>query len=254
MYSAAELLRWKPGQLKGLLSDLGMDASGCAEKRDIVEKIFQHPGGLEAAAKAAAARGDAVPQPAGQGAEEGSASVEGGRGGDPLAAQQGELASLRGMSMSALKVVGSAEGAGSDGFLNEQDLAARIDDTRKQSSTAAPKPDADEREEADGNLVGMTLADYMSRPPEEVKEAERGRSRGRPAVRGAVEGHVDRTASGSAHGGRQDGSLASSGGRRVVRLAPAGIAPPSKPAPEWVLDMQVCAVSMFCAHSESAPS
>ena len=29
------------------------------------------------------------------------------------------------------------------------------------------------------------------------------------------------------------------GHRKVVRLAPAHIAPPSRPAPEWVLDMQV---------------
>ncbi|CAN0428370.1 unnamed protein product, partial [Ectocarpus sp. 13 AM-2016] len=39
-YRAEDLARWKPRQLKELLTDLGLDASGCVEKRDIVDKIM----------------------------------------------------------------------------------------------------------------------------------------------------------------------------------------------------------------------
>lgn len=58
VYTAAELSQWKPGQLKTLCTELGLDWSECAGKRDVVDKIVARPEGLAAAAAAAMARGE----------------------------------------------------------------------------------------------------------------------------------------------------------------------------------------------------
>ena len=215
-YSAEQLERWKPGQLKELLTGLGLDASGCAEKRDIVEKIMRHPGGAAAAADAAAARGEQIVATVAAPARRRSSGLDG-----DGAAKPAEEA---------------AAGGGGGG------------------------------EEEDG-FAGLTLADYMGRPTEQAADngvAGRrpgGAGGGRPGggggggVRGGGRtGRGDRIAgvgdndgkldppsvAGSMNSGRAEISSAASGrGGKVVRLAPAHIAPPSRPAPEWVVDMQV---------------
>ncbi|CAM9536199.1 unnamed protein product, partial [Scytosiphon promiscuus] len=153
-YSAEDLARWKPGPLKELLAGLGLDASGCTEKNDIVEKIMRHPGGPAAAAAAATARGETVAFP--------------GRGEQSPAQEGGNAQSTRAVEEAV--VAATAEGG----------------------------------------------------------EEEEGFDRALPA-----------SVSGSASGGRDELSSATSGrGGKVVRLAPAHIAPPSRPAPEWVVHMQ----------------
>ncbi|CAM9264513.1 unnamed protein product, partial [Ectocarpus sp. 12 AP-2014] len=219
-YRAEDLARWKPGQLKELLADLGLDASGCVEKRDIVDKIMRHPGGPAAAAAAAIARGETV-----------AAAT-------PSVRPMGEEG-------------GSEAGGLESGGVGDGDVAM---------GKTAVVVTTDDGEEQDG-FVGMTLADYMGRPTEE-KSNDRyhdngggngagrpGGPRGRPtgggdgAARGGsrIDPHAAvSSVSGSAGGGgRGDVSSAASGrGGKVVRLAPAHIAPPSRPAPEWVVDMQ----------------
>lgn len=245
VYSSADLSRWKPGQLKSLMSDLGLDASGCVEKRDIVDKIARHPGGLAAAASAAADRGDdicPISEKRGEG-QESPAGDDGSRDACTLEMQPAE--NLRGMRVPALKKIMSAEGINSDGCLDKEDLIARIEDKRKRSSVL-PVAAAADLEEQDDGLVGMTLADYMSRPPADSNDAENGPGRGRQDTPGGVGGgHVDPSVSDSGPGDRPGNSSAASGSRRVVRLAPAHIAPPSRPAPEWVVDMQVCGVPIL---------
>ncbi|CBJ25838.1 tetratricopeptide repeat domain protein [Ectocarpus siliculosus] len=219
-YRAEDLARWKPGQLKELLTNLGLDASGCVEKRDIVDKIMRHPGGPAAAAAAAIARGETV-----------AAAPPSGR-------PTGEKG-------------GSEAGGLQPGGVGDGDVAM---------GKTAVVVTTDDDEEQDG-FVGMTLADYMGRPTEEnsndhYHDNRGGNGAGRPGgPRGRPTGGSDGAArggnrmdphaaassvSGSAGGGgRGDVSSAASGrGGKVVRLAPAHIAPPSRPAPEWVVDMQ----------------
>lgn len=217
-YTAEKLARWKPGQLKELLNSLGLDASGCAEKKDIVDKIMRHPGGPAAAAEAAAARGDPVAVPA------------------PKARVSGQE---------------GASGSGS-GLMDGDGTKPAVEET--DASGAAAAADAD-GEEQDG-FIGMTLADYMGRPTEEADNniANGGRNGGarpggagggRPGAvggetRGGGGGGGPSSVTGSTASGRADLSSAASGrGGRVVRLAPAHIAPPSRPAPEWMVVMQV---------------
>lgn len=211
-YSPEELAKWKPGQLKELLSSLGLDASGCAEKRDIVGKIMRHPGGPAAAAAAATARGETV---ATVGPGSPSSGPEGGGHGDVKPVE-------REAAVSAI----TGDGEENDGF------------------------------------VGMTLADYMGRPDENGDNINSGDGNGnhnrtggpgggrpgggggnRGAGRGgAGDGHPRplSVAESSTSGGRAELSSTATGrGGKVVRLAPAHIAPPSRPAPEWVVDMQV---------------
>lgn len=57
------LMKWKPGELKKIMTTLELNAEGCAEKRDIVKRITSHPRGLAAATAAASAHGDAFPSP-----------------------------------------------------------------------------------------------------------------------------------------------------------------------------------------------
>lgn len=57
------LMKWKPGELKKIMTTLELNADGCAEKRDIVKRIASHPRGLAEATVAAAARGDVFPPP-----------------------------------------------------------------------------------------------------------------------------------------------------------------------------------------------
>ena len=75
-------------------------------------------------------------------------------------------------------------------------------------------------------------------------ETEHGRGHGHGHGRSAASGvdgrAKDPSVSAAGSVGRPSSSLAVTGHRTVVRLAPAHIAPPSRPAPEWVLDMQVC--------------
>ncbi|CAM9498108.1 unnamed protein product, partial [Ectocarpus fasciculatus] len=219
-YRAEDLARWKPGQLKELLTDLGLDASGCVEKRDIVDKIMRHPGGPVAAAAAAIARGETVVIAA------------------PSIRPTGEVG---GNEVGGLESGGLGDG---DGAMGKTAIVVTTDDG----------------EEQDG-FAGMTLADYMGRPTEETSNdryrdngggngaGRPGGPRGRPtggsdgAARGGnrMDPHAAASSvSGSAGGGgRGDVSSAASGrGGKVVRLAPAHIAPPSRPAPEWVVDMQ----------------
>lgn len=238
VYSADDLARWKPGQLKELLTSLGLDASGCTEKRDIVDKIMRHPRGPAAAAAAATARGETI-------------------------------AVRRRSAQSEGQKVGVSAGTQSA----EDTMAAAASAGDKEQE----QKDGEEQEEEGEDFVGMTLADYMGRPTEEdgvnnpgldgrggggrpggVGPGDRGRGGGgRP--RGEAPGgrigdrngggrlgydRPDRarptSVSGSASGGREDLSSAASGrGGKVVRLAPAHIAPPSRPAPEWVIHMQV---------------
>lgn len=260
VYSLEELSRWKPAQLKILLSELGLDASGCAEKRDVVDKIARHPGGLAAAAAAAIVRGEAVRQNTGQkGVGKSEAVVIGSGGNDGLAARaegKGGAVKSLGDDTEALgleKMAVSAQGVGADGYLGKDDKAMgnKIGDkTASHSSSAEMRATAaataiQQPSDQDDNLVGMTLADYMSRSPAE-NEAERGHGhghghgRGWPAASGVDDRMKDPSAvSVSGSVGRPNSALAAPGHRTVVRLAPAHIAPPSRPAPEWVLDMQV---------------
>lgn len=228
-YSAGDLAKWKPGQLKQLLTSLGLDASGCAEKRDIVEKIMGHPGGAAAAAAAATARGETVamaisespslgPDGGGRGGSGvGSVGHNGGDGGGVEKVVAGEAA-----------VSATGDGEGNDGF------------------------------------VGMTLADYMGRPDENDDSLKSddgngnhdrpgGPGGGRPGGGGGVgvrgpgrggpggNGHLGSlsVAESSISGRAELSRTATRRGEKVVRLAPAHIAPPSRPAPEWVVDMQV---------------
>lgn len=250
-------------QLKGLLSELGLDASGCAEKRDVVEKIARHPGGLAAAAAAAIARGEDVRQNTGQqgvkknkavvdgsGGDGGGAALAGGKGGDTKSL--GGDADPPGLEKTAV----SGEGVGADGHLGAQDKALEGKNNPEDKTTtthsssfaeigAATATANQQPNDQEDNLVGMTLADYMNRSPGE-NEAEQGRDhghghgRGRPAASG-VDGRMKDPSVASVAGsvGRPNSSSAAPGHRAVVRLAPAHIAPPSRPAPEWVLDMQV---------------
>lgn len=57
------LMKWKPGELKKIMTTLELNAEGCTEKLDIVKRITSHPSGLSTATAAAAARGDAFPSP-----------------------------------------------------------------------------------------------------------------------------------------------------------------------------------------------
>ena len=240
VYSLEELSRWKPVQLKGLLSELGLDASGCTEKRDVVDKIARHPGGLAAAAAAAIARGEAVRQNARQGVE--SEGVADGSRRDGDAARAREKGDITGLE----KTVVSADGVGSNGCLGEEDKSTGKnleDETTHSSSAEMMGATANQPNDQDDNLVGMTLADYMSRSPVE-NETEHGRGHGHGHGRSAASGvdgrAKDPSVSAAGSVGRPSSSLAVTGHRTVVRLAPAHIAPPSRPAPEWVLDMQVC--------------
>lgn len=217
-YSAEKLARWKPGQLKELLTGLGLDASGCREKQDIIDKIIRHPGGSAAAAGAAAARGEPV---------------------DVLAAKI-EVSGQDGEGGGA----GGGGGGGSD------------DGTTPAEETDAAVAAAD-GEEQDG-FVGMTLADYIGRPTDEAGNdliggggngdpRPGGAGGGRPGARGGGTrssggggGGGPPSVAGSTASGRAELSSAASGrGGKVVRLAPAHIAPPSRPAPEWVVVAQV---------------
>lgn len=200
-YSAEKLARWKPGQLKELLTSLGLDASGCREKQDIVDKVMRHPGGATAAAEAATARGEPV----------------------IVAAPK-------------IRVSGQDGGGGTKPVEETDDTDA-----------------AGDGEEQDG-FVGMTLADYMGRPTEEAGNdaingggggggdaRPGGAGGGRPSAGdGGTRGGGPPSVVGSTNSGKAELSSAASGrGGRVVRLAPAHIAPPSRPAPEWVVVMQV---------------
>lgn len=174
-------------------------------------KIMRHPGGPVAAARAATARSE----PAEVAAPAIQASRQDGGSGD-----------------------------GTDPAAEEMDVAG-----------AATATAAGDSEGQDG-FVGMTLADYMGRPTEEAgsgitngggNEGARpggGAGGGRPGVAGGGArgggGGGPPSVAGSTASGRVELSSAASGrGGRVVRLAPAHIAPPSRPAPEWVVDMQV---------------
>lgn len=180
VYSIAELLQWKPALLKELLSDLSLDSSGCAEKRDIVQKIATHPGGLAAAAAAAVARGDVVRRRSEQ------------AGGD--------------------ETHGSSDG----------------DKSLEPAGSTPPQ------KEQENDPMGMTLADYMSQSVlEDNVETGRGRGRPRPST------SAPRLSLSVGSGNSIRPGTASSANLRTVRLAPAHIAPPSRPAPEWVLEMQV---------------
>lgn len=88
--------------------------------------------------------------------------------------------------------------------------------------------------EENGNdkIVGMTLADYMSVPVAEHNKAN-SQSQGPPP-------------SGSGNSSRGGTASGSRGNPKFVRLAPAHIAPPSKPAPQWVVEMQVPPGSTSC--------
>ena len=212
VYSAKRLVRWKPGQLKELLTGLGLDASGCAEKQDIVDKIMRHPGGPAAAAEAATARGE-----------------------DPVASIPAPKIRVSGQD---------GDSGGGDGAKPGQE------DTDIDGATA-------DGEEGQDGFVGMTLADYMGRPTEEagnevINGGGNGGARpggaggGRPGAPGGGirggggGGDGPPSVTGSTASARAELSSAASGkGGRVVRLAPAHIAPPSRPAPEWVVVMQV---------------
>lgn len=250
-YSMAELSRWKPGQLKGLLSDLSLDTSGCLEKRDIVEKIARHPEGLATAAAVAVARGDPVREKSGQQENRGGSPSGGDFIGGTQVMGKGKGEDLREMKVSALKTIMLAEGIDSAGCLDKEDLVAKINNKRRKSSilvnvelNPVSSDGPNHSEEQDDNFAGMTLADYMNGPPEVSNNAEKEHGRGQRrgsgggGSRGGA-GHLELPVSGSWNGGRPGTASATSGGRRVVRLAPAHIAPPSRPAPEWVVDMQV---------------
>lgn len=218
-YTTAELSRWKPGQLKGLLVDLGLDPSGCTDKRDIVERIARHPGGLAAAAAAATTRGDGVAR----------------------RDSQRELAGDGAIAMGGSDVGSDGGGGGEDGGggIKGRDEAGLLGPDA--TSTSEPQEEGE-------NLIGMTLADYMSRPPADDPDAaeisgSRGRSQGHGADGGRERGggRVVPSTPGSVNGGRP-GSPSVGSATWKVRLAPAHIAPPSQPAPEWVVEMQVCVV------------
>lgn len=283
VYTTMELLRWKPGQLKTLLTDLGLDSSGCVEKRDIVEKIGRHPGGPAAAAAAAAARGEVRLIQAQPGSSEGIDC--GDRGGD----RRGDGAwvgssvgrpgrdcglseDLKNMGIRALQAIMKAEGIDAAGCQSNEDFVSKIEEHRQKSFVTAaadaadaadpqtesePSPDtlskAEQEENEERNLVGMTLADYMNRPAP-VAAAEAGHGRDRARGRGsATGGGRGKSGSGSACGARRG-----TANPRVVRLAPSHIAPPSTPAPDWVVEMQVCRGDSFYdsgsfLHSDKLP-
>ena len=75
----AELLRWKPEQLKELLINLGLNVADCTKKHDVVERIVNHPRGLAAAAVTAAARDDFFPSFPGERKSRNNYKVQGAR-------------------------------------------------------------------------------------------------------------------------------------------------------------------------------
>lgn len=170
-YTVDELARWRAPELKELVASLGINPSGCVGKRDIIEKIARHPGGLAAAAEAAIARGEAR--------EEG-----------------------------------------------------HVDREESHEGTA---------DEA-ASLVGMSLADYMTRSaPSEGPE--RGRERARARSPRSDVSHDRTPAADSARGLADTAEPGAAPGSaifpRVVRIAPAHIAPPKAPVPRWVMEIQV---------------
>lgn len=242
-YILADLLRWKPGQLKQLLSDLDLTSSGCLEKRDVAEKITRHPQGLATAAAVAAARGDPMPelvQPASPHDGSGSGGARMMRTREDI-----ETRKSRNLCMPASKVAKSTEGRdprqqqdegdffdGSDGRTERGAVPVLHERLDEGHAGGSEDIDADENE----NLAGMTLADYMSQTP----AAENTR---RPAATGNYR-ESRRPPANSGDGGgsasRPASSLSASGVRRNVPLAPAHVTPPSIPAPNWVPKTKVC--------------
>lgn len=98
-------------------------------------------------------------------------------------------------------------------------------------------------ENRNDEIVGMTLADYMSVP---VVEHSKANSQGRgPSRTGEDSGRVNAPASGSGNSSRGGTASGVRGNPKFVPLAPAHIAPPSRPAPQWIVEMQVPG-STFC--------
>lgn len=111
------------------------------------------------------------------------------------------------------------------------------------SGDAGTKNPQGAEENGNDKIVGMTLADYMSVP---VVEHDKANSQGRaPSRTGENSGRINTPPSGSGNSSRGGTASGSRGNPKFVRLAPAHIAPPSKPAPQWVVEMQVPG-STFC--------
>lgn len=233
-YSAEELTRWKPGPLKELLAGLGLDASGCAEKKDVVEKIMRHPGGAAAAAAAATARGETIAVP-GRGAQ--SPGQE--EGGDGRSARSAEE------TTAAATAEKGGEEEEEDGFVG-MTLADYMGRPTEENGGDHADFGAGGGRPGGGGPSDRGGGGGGGGPP---GGGQGGGVRGRDGRGGGAggdgeHGRLDRarpaSISGSASGGRDELSSAASGrGGKVVRLAPAHIAPPSRPAPEWVVHMQV---------------
>lgn len=260
VYTVHELASWKPSQLKALLTEIGLDASGCVEKRDIIDKIARHPGGYAAAAAAAAARGETR-------VDNRSAST------DPNLGQQGAH-KITGVGHAERGGVGGGNSrrsgaAGRDrtrGFEGRDENQGDLQDMVFSGANVKPVTSAlDPAEQEDtGGLMGMTLADYMNRSAPVATAADIASDavgKGRPLGRGDGEGDVRSSGrdgknerqsssrySGSSAGGETRGAgSARTINPRTVRLAPSHIAPPSTPAPEWVVEMQVrCGCGTYC--------
>lgn len=242
-YTAAELLRWMPNQLKILLTDLGLDSSGCVDKTDIVDKIAQHSGGLTAAAASAIARGETRDD------QFYGSNPNPGRGRESMSNNQGPL------DVSIIANMGGGippEGMAGSGSATPQDFGGeRGEGDFGQMGGTKPDGSPQPTEQEDRSLMGMTLADYMNRQAPTATEETRPVNRPDQTRRGVVNtgrnsrnGRKDgrRTPSvqsGSSGGGRPGTASGKPVNPKNVRLAPSHIAPPSTPAPEWVVEMQV---------------
>lgn len=171
---------------------------------------------------------------------------------------------LRGMGERSLKARTAGEGIDAHGCQDKEDMVLKIEAHRRNQrsddatlaatmpSLSFPSADAasssrenltggrvapaESEREAESELAGMTLADYMNRPAPTVDAQTgggTGRSRGR---RGDGVPPLSAPSSGGRRPGTTSGKLLNP---RTVRLAPSHIAPPSTPAPDWVVEMQV---------------
>lgn len=217
-----------------------MESSGCVEKRDIVDKIARHPAGFAAAEAAAIARGETRNEHLGR------SNPNPGREGEQLSDNQGPL---------DVRVIANEGGGIPPEGVAESDSATPGDfggglgaeDFREMGGTKLDAP-LEPTEQEGSSLMGMTLADYMNRPTvgEETTFANRrGQARGgggdghSPGKDGRDGRRAPSVQSGSSGGGRPGTGSGRPVNPRNVRVAPSHIAPPSTPAPEWVVEMQV---------------
>lgn len=246
-----ELARWKPDDLRELMHALGLDASGNFEELNVAQEIARCPGGLAAAAKAAAARGDVQEKQAKQLSLEGSGAVHR-LSANIIPDHRSKGEDLRSMDIRALRVLMEIENIDAVGCHDTEDFILRIEAHRKHGSAAATssqysprsksKHDHNTPQRPDDNetFIGMSLEDYMNRSAPVTDTEMTSRRGGISDDRNDPSREVPRSTSRSAIVSRPGTSSGNTAHPNVVHTAPAHIAPPRTPAPDWVLEMQVC--------------